>query len=191
MNDQTADAGVTPASAVPVSGVQLGREAQPGVIQREGARVLLLDGEGRLLMMRAHDSHRPERSWWFTPGGGLEAGESAREAAARELTEETGLVVPPEALVGPVWDRTALFDFQSRPYVQHEVFFVAQLADATPASGLAWTSTEEETIDDTVWMTQAELAAAEIEVFPAQLREDWAPFLTWDGQTVDLGEVSE
>ncbi|WP_284327091.1 NUDIX domain-containing protein [Demequina litorisediminis] len=54
------------------------------MIRREGARVLLLDDEGRLLVMRAHDSHRPERSWWFTPGGGIEPGESAAEAAARE-----------------------------------------------------------------------------------------------------------
>ncbi|GMA33866.1 hypothetical protein [Demequina litorisediminis] len=65
-------------------------------------------------------------------------------------------MVPVEALRGPVWDRTALFDFQSRPYIQHEVYFVARLADAQSTAGIAWTETELDTIDDTVWMTRAE-----------------------------------
>lgn len=153
--------------------------------------MLLLDERDRLLMMRAHDSHQPDRSWWFTPGGGIEPGEGPREAAARELAEETGLLVRPDQLVGPVWERTALFDFQSQPYVQHEVFFVVRLADTTATEALAWTDVEADTIDDTVWMTRDELARETIEVFPAQLREDWTPFLTWSGTTIDLGEASE
>src|SRR5690606_29500424 len=38
-------------------------------VERVGARVLLLDGAGRVLMLRGHDPHQPQRSWWFTPGG--------------------------------------------------------------------------------------------------------------------------
>lgn len=39
---------------------------------------------------------------WVTPGGGVEAGETPAEAAARELWEETGLRVQPPDLLGPV-----------------------------------------------------------------------------------------
>lgn len=35
---------------------------------------------------------------WAPPGGKLDAGETVFEAGARELSEETGLVVPPESL---------------------------------------------------------------------------------------------
>lgn len=44
-----------------------------------------------------------ERAWapdtWDAPGGHVEEGESDAEAMARELLEELGLSVPPEALV--------------------------------------------------------------------------------------------
>ncbi len=163
----------------------------PTAVQREGARVLVIDGEGRMLLLRGHDPHQAERSWWFTPGGGVEAGESPRDAAARELEEETGLVCAPGDLIGPVWERTALFDFMSRPYVQHEVLFVLQIDRAERRQELRWTTTEEETIDEVAWLTQPELAAAEIEVFPAELRGPWEPLLRWDGVTIDLGEVNE
>lgn len=61
---------------------------------RHSARVLLLDGTDRLLLMRHGDA-------WFTPGGGLEPGEQPREAAVRELYEEIGLRVEVDEL-GPL-----------------------------------------------------------------------------------------
>ena len=40
----------------------------------------------------------PQRGKWGIPGGFLELGETLAEGAARELHEETGIVVPPEQL---------------------------------------------------------------------------------------------
>src|SRR5690606_10189000 len=129
----------------------------------------------------------PTRSWWFTPGGGVHAGESQRAAAARELCEETGYSVPPEALTGPLWERTALFDFMTRPYVQHEVFYVARVADATGRSEVAFTDDEVVTLDAAEWFTPAQVRAIDGEVFPTVLGELLDTVTAWDGVTRDLG----
>jgi len=165
-------------------------------IERVGARVLLVDDTGaqpRLLMVLGHDPHLPSRSFWFTPGGGLEAGEGSRDAAIRELAEETGYVLATDELVGPVWRRTAVFDFASLPYTQHEEFFVGRLADAAARDRAvqALTADELEAIDQVAWMTRDELAADGREVFPARLLATWDPFLRWDGKVEDFGEVDE
>ncbi|MFW2514351.1 NUDIX hydrolase [Demequina sp. SO4-13] len=166
-------------------------------IARRGARVLLVDDSNpavpRVLMVRGHDPHATGRSFWFTPGGGLEQDETMRAAAVRELAEETGWVLEEHELSGPVWTRTAMFDFASRPYVQYEEIFVGRLADADARARTAeeWTEVERETIDAVQWMTATDLRDAPIEVFPAQLRADWDSFLVWDGHTIDLGEVGE
>jgi ADP-ribose pyrophosphatase YjhB (NUDIX family) len=63
----------------------------PGV----GAAVVIFDGEGRLLLIRRAPGMSQEGKWAI-PAGYVDYGEEIREAAARELREETGL----EAEVG-------------------------------------------------------------------------------------------
>ncbi len=59
----------------------------PGV----GAAVVVFDDEGRILLIRRGPGMTRE-GFWAIPAGFVTYGEEIREAAARELEEETGLV---------------------------------------------------------------------------------------------------
>lgn len=58
---------------------------------------------GRLLLVLVR-----HRRCWELPGGGIDPGESPREAAVRELWEETGQRLPPERLRFVGFSRTLL-----------------------------------------------------------------------------------
>lgn len=58
-----------------------------------GVRLLLHDRHDRVLLVR----HTYARGWHL-PGGGVDPGESARQAALRELREETGVIPEREAV---------------------------------------------------------------------------------------------
>jgi ADP-ribose pyrophosphatase YjhB (NUDIX family) len=85
--------------------------------------VVLVDGKV-VLVRRAHE---PLKGEWNLPGGGVEVGETLREACAREVREETGLVVDVGAVI-EVFDRIMLdaagavqYHFVLVDYVCHPV----------------------------------------------------------------------
>ena len=54
--------------------------------------------DGKVLIVRR--ARPPARGVYTLPGGGVEVGENLHEAVAREVREETGLMVEPVALAG-------------------------------------------------------------------------------------------
>jgi 8-oxo-dGTP diphosphatase len=60
-----------------------------------GAFAIIFDAESRVLLC-----HRRDMDAWNLPGGGVERGELPTEAVLREVTEETGLEVAIERLLG-------------------------------------------------------------------------------------------
>ena len=61
---------------------------------------LAYDDAGRLLVVQR--ANEPGRGLWSVPGGRVETGEDDAAALVREVLEETGLQVAPDALVGRV-----------------------------------------------------------------------------------------
>jgi ADP-ribose pyrophosphatase YjhB (NUDIX family) len=59
------------------------------------ASAVVVDQAGRILLHRRNDNEL-----WSIPGGAMEVGERIADTAVREVKEETGLDVQPEALVG-------------------------------------------------------------------------------------------
>lgn len=98
---------------------------------RLAARVIVIDEMGRILLFRIPPpAHRPNIALWFTPGGGIEPGEEAADAAARELWEETGLRNAP---IGPeIWQRRFPFESDGRKMLQVERYFVARVLSFEP-----------------------------------------------------------
>jgi hypothetical protein len=63
----------------------------------------------------------PQEFLVYTPGGGIEPGETAEQAALREMEEEVGLTGLP--LLGEVARRTAINDLFTRAALCHERYF--------------------------------------------------------------------
>jgi len=55
-----------------------------------GARVVIFNDRKEVLMVK---HHQDGKDIWLVPGGSIEEGENALEAARREVLEETGLNV--------------------------------------------------------------------------------------------------
>ncbi len=136
--------------------------------ERPSARVLLFDRQRRLLLMRGRlPGPVPARPAWFTIGGRIEPGETAREAAAREIVEETGYA---DAKLGPqVWyGEELLHDAEGAPLLFKDHYFVAGCRGG-PISRAGWEAFEREYVDDIRWWRLADLARCDEPVFPLGL----------------------
>ncbi|WP_030544495.1 NUDIX hydrolase [Streptomyces albus] len=135
---------------------------------RKVARVVLLDPADRILLLHGHEPADPRLSWWFTPGGGVEPGESREDAARRELAEETGIT---EVELGPVlWRRNCSFPFDGRRWNQDEWYYLGR-TEQTGTDDAGRTELEQRSITGLRWWTSGELSTLRETVYPTKLAE--------------------
>jgi 8-oxo-dGTP pyrophosphatase MutT (NUDIX family) len=133
-----------------------------GLRIRTAARVVLLDPDDRVLLVRWHfeDPDGPT-DVWGTPGGGIDPGETPEKAVRRELLEETGLgvsdcgscvghrlhVAPMRTTDGATWDG------------QEEWFYLVRAEAFVPRGHLTDEQLRAENLHELRWCTVAEVEA--------------------------------
>lgn len=129
---------------------------------RYAGRVVLLDPDDRVLLMR-YDDGPPNGVHWSTPGGGLNPGEDYAAGARRELAEETGW--HDIELADEIFRRAHVMEYADAIVRQVERFFLARTdrrgreitgVDAMHAAdGIAtwrwWSLAELDTTDEAIW----------------------------------------
>ena len=133
-------------------------------IGRRAARAILIDDQGRLVLIKRT---KPGRApYWTTPGGGIEDADRSPEAALhRELAEELGAEA---SVVSPVF----LHRFPSDSGVAVQYFFVARLVrmDEARRSGPEFTDPARGGYDvDRVDLLGGDLAGVDLQ--PLALKE--------------------
>jgi 8-oxo-dGTP diphosphatase len=110
-----------------------------------GVGAIIID-DGRVVLVKR--GHPPLLGEWSIPGGVMEVGETVREAAVREASEETGLKIETLELLG-VYDRL-LRDEQGRVRYHYLLvdFLCRRVSGDLCASGDA---------DETRWFTAGEI----------------------------------
>lgn len=137
---------------------------------RTAGRGVVIASSGRVLLIRGVDPADPGRGgFWFTPGGGIDVGESIEAGTRRELREELGLRVD---RLGPVlMYRTDRFRLGGVQYHQHETLFLVAVDDEFEPAPEALEALEASVITTFAWHSPADLRASSEAVYPAQLAD--------------------
>ena len=119
-----------------------------------------------MLLLR-YDEYRTNKPavFWATPGGELEAGEAPRDAAVRELGEETGL----SAEVGrSLWRKAFTFELPQGLVNQQEEYFLVLSPERAPFVH----NSSAEPIREHRWWSLAELESTRDVIYPTSLVSD-------------------
>lgn len=136
-----------------------------------GVRVVILDDEKRVLMVR---QHHDGKDIWMVPGGGVEEGETSSRAGEREVFEETGLRVKMGQLI---WHVEEVSDKRGQRFVN---FFLAELEGGHLKLGMdPELGDREQVLREVRFMSREEMCHLEV-LYPEYLKDELWRFLEED-----------
>lgn len=152
---------------------------------RTASRVLV-KAQGEVLLLRDTDPGVPGEDWWFTPGGGVDEGESYEQAAVREVFEEVGLEISEDQLIGPIAHRFVIHGYSDRILEQEEYFFSIEIDERFEVHQEGLSERELLTIKEFAWIPLDDVPTLRAQ--PNVLEE----LLRWDGgNPIELGVMEE
>lgn len=148
-------------------------------IERQVVRVALVDPAGLVLLLSTRDASDPAfGSSWELPGGGIENGETYRDAAVREVREETGIPIRPDEIGKPTWRRHVSYSYRGERRYQHEVIVVVRLSSVFPEIDTAGRiGVEHQDHLEHRWWSVHEIERAGQRFYPRSLPQNLGPLL--------------
>ncbi|MET8526575.1 NUDIX domain-containing protein [Micromonospora sp. NPDC005172] len=129
------------------------------LIQLPSVVVLVVDDDARLLLVR----HTGEQNGWAVPGGAVDIGESAAEAAAREIREEIGVQISQPRLLTVLGGTDYEVTYANGDRVAYvPAVYEAGIVDGTPVP-------DQEEISELDWFTRSQLQSVDLNRFSRAL----------------------
>ena len=128
-----------------------------------GVRVAVIDENGRVLLVK-HRYEAEGREVWMLPGGAVEEGETSRDAAIREVLEETGLIVSVGRLLWHVEEAGE----RGQRFVN---FFTAGVIGGRPEIGEDPELGENQVLSEIAFVSEDEMQGIEY-IYPEWLKDE-------------------
>ena len=120
-----------------------------------GVGAVVFDASGRVLLVKR--AHAPLKGEWSLPGGAVELGETLEVAIAREVLEETGLIVE----VGPVVEVVDRVHRDADGRVEYHYIVVDYLCQVSGRADVGLAAGSD--ADDVQWVPIEDLAAIRVQ----------------------------